>query len=221
MTVVDDAVDTAVGRALRETLADFPEPTPAELATSLRQRESKRRHQPHRRLAAIAGVAAAATILIVGLLALQPGERAQVLDTADETPVEGPTTVPGAGVVDQWQGPMTEAPPFEPPSSGVEGIVPGQPIPVIDNDDHSLTGYVDWDDLYPTVVPTSEETPAPMVPVRDVSGKQIAWWASPLGWMTFEEVTAPGFDYLAEYSAWLAQSRQHQRENPRADLGQP
>jgi hypothetical protein len=58
-----------------------------------------------------------------------------------------------------------------------------------------------------------------MVPIRDESGRQIAWWSTGLGWITFETVSRPGYDYVAEYQAWIDNNTPRSCEEAQMALG--
>lgn len=124
----------------------------------------------------------------------------------DAQPTDAATTepsdvdkIPGSGVVDQPVGEMHSVPPFE-PQAGVEGLTPGEPVRVVNSRDSSQIGWVDWDDFYPVLVPVDASDPPPMVPVGSKDGDQIGWWAYSLGWVTFDQVKSPDFDYAEVWS---------------------
>jgi len=109
--------------------------------------------------------------------------------------------VPGKGSVDVPRGEMITLPPFQLETGTIK---PGQPVKVGTGVD--VVGWVAYDDFNPRQVPTNPALPNPMVPIRDKAGRQIAWWAGPMGWITFDQIRQ-GFDYDAAWSAWLKGAR--------------
>ncbi len=133
--------------------------------------------------------------------------------------------VPGRGVVDQPLGPMVPAPPFQVPANQKRAAGFGtNSAPVAHATDLSLTGYVDWDDMYPATRPVDDTFPPPMVPVWNEDRTQIGWWAANLGWVTFEDVSDPDFDFrerwLAERTNQDAARELHGANPPDTDDGQ-
>lgn len=119
---------------------------------------------------------------------------------------------PGTGAVDVEFGDMMNVPAFV-PQSGVEGIQPGKPVIVGHKENETLHGWVAWNDMYPTRVPVSPDVPIPMIPIVDADGMQIGWWAGALGWITFDSIRDPDFDYEAlwedEWSATVELNKRH------------
>ena len=78
-----------------------------------------------------------------------------------------------------------------PPTSIASPVAPAAGsdlVSVSSQQDSSLVGFVTARDL------AADITDYRLAPVMDMSGNQIAWWASGVGWLTLDEVSAGGFD---------------------------
>jgi hypothetical protein len=70
----------------------------------------------------------------------------------------------------------------------VEPLAPDYLLPVGSRHDRSLVGFVRKADH------EAKLTEYRLVPVVDLHGEQIAWWATGVGWLSFEDVAAEEFD---------------------------
>lgn len=84
-----------------------------------------------------------------------------------------------------------------------EGMVPVAPL-----DDSTVAGFVSSADF------GAEVTEFRLVPVVDALGEQIAWWASGVGWLSFDEVAEPGFDLQQRVSESNAGSGERSPARP-------
>ncbi len=133
------------------------------------------------------------TVDVVSASAVSPGATPA---PSEKAPTTAPSNgeIPGKGVVDV---PLGEMRPMDPPKYEGRNLVEGQPVKVAGRGGD--IGWIAWSDFAVNFMPVDPLTPYPMVPIRDEKGQQIAWWAKSLGWVSFETVSAPGYDYRKAY----------------------
>ncbi len=164
----------------------------------------------------------AVTVAAVSLLLSRSDDQlfyvslAGASNPASESQLRPDSPIPGAGTVDRPLGPMRIVEPFRPPAQDSVAAV-GKPMKV-GGFSEALSGWVAWDDMYPTAVPAEETGVPPMVPITDSKGVQIAWWAPNIGWISFDEILSPGFDYRKLYAAYTTDDREsvHELDSVRA-----
>jgi hypothetical protein len=87
------------------------------------------------------------------------------------------------------EGPKSAASPDQ-----IEGLQ-GDRLPVIDG----VTGQKGFVDRAAILSSGGQQVPD-VSPVYDADGHQIAYWGNGLGWLSRDQVEAPGFDYQALYA---------------------
>ena len=73
------------------------------------------------------------------------------------------------------------------------GVPAGHRIPVADKHDPSQRGFVDWS----TFNGGGVQPESGLSPIYNAAGAVIAYWGSGAGWLTKQEVAAPGFNLKA------------------------
>ena len=99
----------------------------------------------------------AVTVAAVSLLLSRSDDQlvyvslAGASNPASESQLRPDSPIPGAGTVDRPLGPMRIVEPFRPPAQDSVAAV-GKPMKV-GGFSEALSGWVAWDDMYPTAVP--------------------------------------------------------------------